>query len=81
MWMDESRCSGKREMLRCGLSEIRNDGLVRIRDHEDMGVRKGIGDDILIVYTPASSWVCDSQSGLCMIQIMHMSEVSHAFKV
>jgi hypothetical protein len=48
MWTDESRCSKKREreMLRFGLSAIRNDGLVRIQSHEDMGVRKGIGDDI-----------------------------------
>ena len=65
-------------MLRFGLSAIRNDGLVRIQSHDDMGVRKGIGDDILIVDTPASSWAWDSQSGLCMIQIMHVSELGHA---
>jgi hypothetical protein len=68
----------KREMLRCGLSEIRNDGLVRMRGHKDMGVRKGIGENILIVDTPASSWAWDSHSGICMTQVMHMSELGDA---
>jgi hypothetical protein len=31
-----------------------------------MGVRKGIGDDISIVDTPASSWAWDSQ-----VWVMH----------
>ena len=59
-------------MIRFGLSAIQNDGLVRIRSHEDMGVRKGIGDDILIVDTPASSWVWDSQ-----VWAMHDPDHAH----
>ena len=39
----------ERELLRFGLSAIRNDTLVKIRSHEDTRVRKGIGDNILIV--------------------------------
>jgi hypothetical protein len=76
--MDELRQDGKREMLRYGLSEKRNNVLMRTQDHEDMGVRKGIGDDILIVDAPASSWAWDSQSGLCMTQVMHASELARS---
>jgi hypothetical protein len=47
MLTDESRHSKReREMLPECLSVIWNDRLVKVRSHGDMGVRKGIEDDI-----------------------------------
>jgi hypothetical protein len=51
MSMDESRCS-ERGMLPQGLSKIQNGVLVRIRSYDDMGVKKGIGDDIRLWILP-----------------------------